>query len=63
MYNKTNGNERNGPNYKQLLDETDEFDRLVLQMAEEGKLKVGMVEVKGNRWHFFKRFLPKYNSH
>lgn len=55
--------ERNDPDFKALLDEHDPIDRLVLELAQEGKLRVGMVELRGNRWHFLRKFVPRFISH
>jgi hypothetical protein len=44
--------------YRTLLDSNDPIDRLVLELVEEGKLKVGFVPLKGNRWQFIKKFIP-----
>lgn len=49
--------------YKQLMDENDPIDKLILDLAEKGKLKVGIVEVKEERWHFFKKYMPNFLSH
>jgi len=63
MVYKMDGNERNESDFKNLLDKNNPIDRLVLEMADEGKLRVGMVELRGNRWHFFRRFVPRFLSH
>ena len=63
MVNKMYGNEGNEPDFKNLLDKDNPIDRLVLEMADEGKLRVGMVALRGNRWHFFRRFVPRFLSH
>lgn len=39
--------------YKKLLDEEDPIDKLILELAEKGELKVGIVDVSKDRWHFF----------
>jgi hypothetical protein len=52
-----------GSDYKELLDEEDPIDKLILELAEKGELKVGTVEVKGERWRFFKKYLPNFLSH
>ena len=49
--------------YKQLMDENDPIDKLILDLADKGKLKVGIVEVKKERWRFFKRYMPNFFSH
>ncbi len=49
--------------YKQLMDENDPIDKLILDLAGKGKLKVGIVEVKEERWRFFKKYMPNFLSH
>ncbi|UCF12946.1 MAG: hypothetical protein JSW06_01485 [Thermoplasmatales archaeon] len=49
--------------YKELLDEEDPIDKLILELAEKGELKVGTVEVKEERWRFFKKYLSNFLSH
>ena len=57
------GNEVGELDYKQLMDENDPIDKLILDLAEKGKLKVGIVEVKEERWRFFKKYMPNFLSH
>ena len=57
------GNEVGELDYKQLMDENDPIDKLILDLAENGKLKVGIVEVKEERWRFFKKYMPNFLSH
>ena len=45
---------------KTLLDEGDPIDKLVLELAENGELKVGIVGVKGERWHFLKKYINNF---
>lgn len=57
-----------GLGYKELLDEKDPIDKLILELADKGELKVGTVEVKGEKWRFFKNiyltfYLIKKNIH
>jgi len=63
MVEDIDGNERNEIDFRSLLDKKDPIDRLVLELAEEGKLRVGMVELRGNRWQFLRNFVPKFLSH
>jgi len=49
-------------NYETFLNRDDPIDKLVLELVEEGKLKVGFVVLKGNRWQFFKKFVPRFLS-
>ena len=49
--------------YKQLMDENDPIDKLILDLADKGKLKVGIVEVKKERWRFFKRYMTNFLSY
>ncbi len=57
------GNEVGELDYKQLMDENDPIDKLILDLAEKGELKVGIVEVKEERWRFFKKYMPNFLSH
>ena len=52
-----------GSGYEELLDEEDPIDKLILELAEKGELKVGTVEVKEERWRFLKKYLPNFSSH
>ena len=45
------------PDFKKLLNERDPIDKLVLELIEEGELKVGTVVVKGERFHFLKKHI------
>lgn len=49
--------------YKNLLNKEDPLDQLILDLAEKGKLKVGIVGVKEERWRFFKKYMPNFLSH
>ena len=49
--------------YKKLMDEDDPIDKLILELAEKGELKVGIVEVKEERWHFLKKYMLNFLSH
>lgn len=57
------GNEVGELDYKQLMDENDPIDKLILDLAGKGKLKVGIVEIKEERWRFFKKYMPNFLSH
>jgi len=46
--------------YKDLLDKEDPIDKLILELAGKGELKVGAVVVKGERWHFLKKYMPNF---
>ncbi|UCD13476.1 MAG: hypothetical protein JSW60_07955 [Thermoplasmatales archaeon] len=48
--------------YKKLMDEDDPIDKLILELAEKGELKVGIVEVKEERWRFLKKYMHKFFS-
>ena len=52
-----------GSGYKEVLDEENPIDKLILELAEKGELKVGTVEVKEERWRFLKKYLPNFLSH
>jgi hypothetical protein len=45
------------PDFKKLLNEKDPIDKLVLELAMDGKLKVGTVIIKGERFHFLKKYI------
>lgn len=49
--------------FKKLLDIEDPLDRLILDSAERGELKVGFVEVKPDRWLYLKKYLPSFVKH
>lgn len=52
-----------GSGYKELLDEENPIDKLILELAEKGELKVGTVEVKEERWRFLKKYFPNFLSY
>jgi len=52
-----------GSCYKELLDEEDPIDKLILELAGKGELKVGTVEVREERWRFLKKYFPNFLSH
>ena len=56
-------NEVWGSGYKELLDKEDPIDKLILELAGKGELKVGAVAVKGERWHFLKKYMPNFLFH
>lgn len=41
--------------YKSVLDEEDAFDKVILDLAGKGVLKVGVVRLHGGRWRVFRR--------
>ncbi|MFW6122143.1 MAG: hypothetical protein ACOC80_14775 [Petrotogales bacterium] len=53
----------NDVDLREFMNENDPIDKLILEMVEKGELKVGLVEVKADRWHFFKKFMPNFLSH
>ena len=40
--------------YKNLLDENDAFDNIILDLAEKGELKIGVVRLNRARWRVFR---------
>lgn len=60
MKNETMYDKLNEHDLRKLLDVRDPIDRLVLELVEDGELKIGVVDVKGERFHFFKKHLNHF---
>ena len=48
------------PDYKKLLNKKDPLDRLILNLAKQGELKVGVVWVKEENEHPSEQYLYKH---
>ena len=48
---------------KELLKSDDPLDRLILDCAKKGELKIGFVKVKPDRWLLLKKYFPLFVKH
>lgn len=58
-----NGRGEDKPEYERYFDLDDPLDYLIYEFVKNGELKVGFVQVKGNRWNSLKKILPNLMSH
>ena len=49
--------------FKRLLNIEDPLDKLILDCAKKGELKIGFVEVKPDRWLYLKKYFPSFVKH